>query len=80
MMRISGIIPLGFVVPGRILRATFFVCFCVGRVIDFEMTQRFDAELLERYAEHKSDAAFAEIVERHVDLVFGTALRLVGRV
>lgn len=34
-----------------------------------------DTELLRRYAEEGAEAAFAEVVGRHVDLVFGAALR-----
>lgn len=34
-----------------------------------------DAELLRRYAENGSEAAFAELVKRHVDLVYGAAMR-----
>jgi RNA polymerase sigma factor (sigma-70 family) len=34
-----------------------------------------DAELLQRYAAERSEAAFAEIVRRHVDLVYSAALR-----
>lgn len=37
-----------------------------------------DAELLRRYAEEKSEAAFAELVQRHVDLVYAAALRRLG--
>ena len=37
-----------------------------------------DAELLRRYAEEKSEAAFAELVRRHVNLVYAGALRRVG--
>lgn len=33
-------------------------------------------QLLREYAQTKSEAAFAEIVRRHVDLVYGSALRL----
>src|SRR5258708_973860 len=36
-----------------------------------------DLELLASYAREKSDDAFAEIVRRHVDLVYGSALRQV---
>src|SRR5438034_11598760 len=37
-----------------------------------------DTDLLLRYAEDGSEAAFSEIVSRHVNLVYSTALRLVG--
>jgi RNA polymerase sigma factor (sigma-70 family) len=37
-----------------------------------------DAELLRRYHEDASEAAFAEVVRRHVDHVYSSALRLVG--
>jgi len=36
-----------------------------------------DAELLRRYATERSEAAFAELVRRHVDLVYSAALRMV---
>lgn len=37
-----------------------------------------DAELLRRYAEEKSEPAFAELVRRHLPLVYSCALRRVG--
>ena len=37
-----------------------------------------DAELLRRYAEEQSEAAFAEFVQRHADLVYASALRRLG--
>src|SRR5882724_610326 len=37
-----------------------------------------DAALLRRYAEEKSEAAFTEIVQRHVNFVYACALRRVG--
>jgi RNA polymerase sigma factor (sigma-70 family) len=37
-----------------------------------------DAELLRRYATQNSETAFAELVQRHVALVYSTALRQVG--
>jgi RNA polymerase sigma factor (sigma-70 family) len=37
-----------------------------------------DAELLRRYTEDKSEGAFAELVQRHLGLVYACALRRVG--
>lgn len=37
-----------------------------------------DSELLRRYAQDRSEAVFAEIVGRHVDLVYSAACRRVG--
>ena len=37
-----------------------------------------DAQFLRRYAEEGSEAAFTALVERHVSLVYGAALRRVG--
>src|SRR5436190_22585614 len=37
-----------------------------------------DLELLQRYVDDRSEAAFAELVRRNVDLVYCTALRHVG--
>ncbi|HEV2393850.1 MAG TPA: RNA polymerase sigma factor [Verrucomicrobiae bacterium] len=36
-----------------------------------------DLELLREYAEHPAEAAFGELVRRHVDLVYSAALRMV---
>ena len=38
-----------------------------------------DAELLRRYADEKSEAAFAELVRRHLPLVYSVAFRQVAR-
>lgn len=37
-----------------------------------------DAELLQRYAGKKDERAFAELVQRHLNLVYATALRTTG--
>src|SRR5882724_10348135 len=37
-----------------------------------------DATLLRQYTENGSEAAFAEIVRRYVDLVYGAAMRRTG--
>ena len=39
---------------------------------------RTDAELIQEYAETKRESAFQELVERHLNLVYSTALRLVA--
>lgn len=36
-----------------------------------------DLQLLREYAEHRSERAFTELVHRHIDFVYSTALRLV---
>ncbi len=36
-----------------------------------------DQQLLHEYAEHRAEAAFGELVRRHVDLVYSAALRMV---
>jgi RNA polymerase sigma factor (sigma-70 family) len=41
------------------------------------MNGRSDQQLLREYAECRSEAAFAELVRRHVDLVYSAALRMV---
>jgi RNA polymerase sigma factor (sigma-70 family) len=43
------------------------------------VNERSDQELLRDYAERRSEAAFSELVRRHVDLVYSAALRMVWR-
>lgn len=42
------------------------------------MNQWTDSQLLGEYAQRRSEAAFAELVSRHVDLVYSAALRLMS--
>jgi len=44
----------------------------------YKVTMTPDGELLRRYAEAGSEAAFAELVQRYVDLVYSAALRQVN--
>lgn len=37
-----------------------------------------DHELLREYAERRTEVAFTELVSRHINLVYSTALRMVG--
>ena len=48
-------------------RAFFCAIFDPAAAIDWNMMP--DSELLRRYAETKSEEAFAELVRRHVNLV-----------
>ena len=49
--------------------------FVPRRMLSCEMTTN---ELLRRYVTDRSDAAFAELVSRHIDLVYSAALRQVN--
>ena len=54
----------------------FLSDFCRAGCYTLEMTS--DGELLRRYAESKSEDAFAELVQRHLGLVYAAALRQVN--
>ena len=41
------------------------------------MNRLTDQQLLRDYAERRSEAAFAELVRRHVDIIYSAALRMV---
>src|SRR5580704_2989440 len=64
--------------PGS--RYPHFLCefHCAGHYIKEKMMMSEDAQLLRRYSAERSEAAFAELVRRHVDLVYSAALRLVN--
>jgi RNA polymerase sigma factor (sigma-70 family) len=53
------------------------VGFCKWRLLLDGMNGLTDQELLRDYAEERSEAAFAELARRHVDLVYSAALRMV---
>lgn len=59
-----------------------FVTFSPGREFNCEThymsTEREDFDLLREYVANQSEAAFRTLVERHVDMVYATALRQVG--
>ena len=62
--------------PGRCLPAPLKVCSVrrsEGTILQGAMTT--DRELLRRYAQDGAEEAFTEIVRRHVNLVYGAALR-----
>jgi RNA polymerase sigma factor (sigma-70 family) len=42
------------------------------------VTDQTDQQLLRDYAEHRTEAAFVELIRRHVDIVYSAALRRVG--
>lgn len=42
------------------------------------MNNQTDQQLLRAYVSHRSEAAFTELVRRHIDLVYSTALRHLG--
>jgi len=49
-----------------------------GRAGCYRLDMTSDGELLRRYAESDSEDAFAELVRRHLDLVYSAALRQVN--
>jgi len=41
------------------------------------VNRTFDSQLLRAYAESRSETSFTELVERHLDLVYSAAVRMV---
>ncbi|PYJ86103.1 MAG: hypothetical protein DME22_06555 [Verrucomicrobia bacterium] len=68
--------PAGFPEPG--VAQTFFVGFRFQRVLISKETMTDDGQLLQQYARERSESAFGELVTRHIDLVYSTALRVTG--
>lgn len=58
--------------------ASDFVRFFVSRALQYGDVMNGDAELLGRYVAERSEPAFAELIGRHVDLVYSAALRVVN--
>ena len=52
--------------------------FAAGGCLIGEMQEPTDAQLLRNYAEHRDEAAFRELVHRHADVVYASALRQVS--
>src|ERR1700689_3786162 len=65
---------------GPVSRCPHFLCEFPGsgHYLMENMIMSEDAQLLRRYSAERSEAAFAELVGRHVDLVYSAALRLVN--
>ena len=62
--------------PARRVKSEFLGGFHFGGCYNLNMTP--DSELLARLARTRSEATFAELVRRHVNLVYSTALRQVN--
>ena len=52
--------------------------FAIGGCLISEMQEKTDAQLLRDYAEQRNEAAFRELVSRHADVVYASALRQVS--
>jgi RNA polymerase sigma factor (sigma-70 family) len=66
---------VGFIAP--ISTSIFFFRFRTQRAIVDRLNDMTDAKLLRQYFDADSEDAFAELVKRHADWIYGSALRMV---
>lgn len=59
-------------------RLPFPVRFRIRRLLMGKVNDQSDSQLLRAYADHRSEAAFAELVRRHIDFVHSAACRMVN--
>jgi hypothetical protein len=73
---LGGFGPNGFDRPGT--SPIIFVGFRFGRVLLCVQAMTDDGQLLQQYTRDRSEAAFGELVKRHIDVVYSAALRVAG--
>lgn len=64
--------------PVHAISSHFLADFSARRVFNGELTMTDSQQLLTDYSKNGSETAFRELVTHYIDLVFSTALRLVG--
>lgn len=76
---IRGQKPFSRIDPAYLQKSRlFFVRHWPRRVLSGEVNDLTDQQLLRDYAKRRSEAAFTELVRRHIDLVHSAAFRLTG--